>query len=135
MRNATLGPRNWSSDHTSGRSLSLAVVLAGLWQIVAPFLLAFADEQIATRNALGAGIALVLFGGLSAYGHGRWSKTAVFDWLACLTGFWLLLSPFVLNYREVASAFWSAILIGLFSVVVAGFAAVQHQDSDASVTS
>ncbi len=136
MRNATFG-RNWSLDHTSGRTLSLVVVLAGLWQIVAPFLLNFADEQMAMRNAIGTGIALALFAGLGAFGAGRWSRTAVsaFDWLACVAGLWLLISPFVLDYREVTPAFWSAILIGLLSFIIAGFAASQKQGSDASVTS
>jgi len=137
MRNATFGRWNWSLDHTSARTLSLAVVLAGLWQIAAPFLLGFADEQVVTRNAIGTGIAVVLFAGLGAFGLGRWSRTLVsaFDWLACVTGFWLLISPFVLHYREVVPAFWSAILVGLLSFIIAGFAASQKQSSDAHVTS
>jgi len=137
MRNETFGRPSWSVDHTSGRILSLAVVLAGLWQIVAPFLLGFADEQIAMRNAIGSGIALALFAGLGAFGLGRWSRSVVsaFDWLACLTGLWLLISPFVLQYREVAPAFWSAILIGLLSFICAGFAASWKPDSDSRVMS
>jgi len=136
MRNATFGPRFWSLDHTSARMLSLAVVLAGLWQVVAPFLLNFTNEQMAMRNAIGTGIALVLFAGLGAFGAGRWSSTVVsaFNWLACLTGLWLLISPFVLQYREIAPAFWSAIVVGLLSFIIAGYAASQKQGSDASVS-
>jgi len=137
MRNATFTRTNWAPAHTSGRILSLAVVLAGLWQIVAPFLLNFADEQMAMRNAIGTGIALALFAGLGAFGSGRWSRTVVsaFNWLACLAGLWLLISPFVLHYREVAPAFWSAIVIGLLSFIIAGFAASQHHGSDVPETS
>ncbi len=137
MQNATFGRGSWSLDYTSARTLSLAVVVAGLWQIVAPFLLNFADEPMAMRNAIGTGIALALFAGLGAFGYGRWSRTVVsaFDWLACLTGLWLLISPFVLNYREVTPAFWSAILIGLISFITAGFAASQKHGSDTPVTS
>jgi len=137
MRNATFGGGTWSLSHTSGRILSLAVVLAGLWQIGVPFLLNFADEQVVMRNAIATGIALVLFAGLGAFGFGRWSRTVVsaFDWLACLTGLWLLISPFALDYEEIAPAFWSAILIGLFSFISAGFAASQKPGSDVGVTS
>ena len=136
MRNATFGPRFWSLDHTSTRMLSLVVALAGLWQIVAPFLLNFTNEQMAMRNAIGAGIALVLFAGLGAFGVGRLSSAVVsaFNWLACLTGLWLLISPSVLQYREIAPAFWSAIVVGLLSFIVAGYAASQKEDSDASVS-
>jgi len=137
MQNATYGRRNWSLDHTSARMLSLAVVLAGLWQIVAPYLLNFANEQMAMRNAIGTGILLTAFAGLGAFGVGRWSRTTVsaFDWLACLTGLWLLISPFVLQYREVMPAFWSAIMVGLLSFIIAGFAATQKHGSDVSTTS
>ncbi len=91
---------------------------------------------MAMRNAIGSGIGLVIFAGLSAFGVGRWSRTAVsaFDWLACLTGLWLLISPFVLQYQEITPAFWSAILVGLLSFIIAGFAASQKQGTDASVS-
>ena len=60
---------------------------------------------------------------------------SAFDWLACLTGLWLLISPFALNYQEVVPAFWSAILIGLLSFISAGFAASRQQNSAPPVTS
>ncbi len=137
MQNATFGRWSWFLNSTSARILSLVVVLAGLWQIVAPFLLNFADEQIAMRNAIGSGIALVLFAGLGAFGLGRWSRSIVSacNWLACLTGLWLLISPWVLRYREVAPAFWSAILVGVLSFIIAGIVASQRHGSDVPVTS
>jgi len=127
MRNATFGRRTWSPEYTSVRILSWVVILAGLWQITAPFLLNFTHEQTAMRNAIVTGVALSLFAGLGAFGFGRWSRTTIsaFNWLACLTGLWLLISPFVLQYREVAPAFWSAIVVGLLSFLIAGFTASQ----------
>jgi hypothetical protein len=137
MQNATFGRRTWSHDSSTGRILSLVVMLAGLWQVVAPFVLNFADEQTALRTAVGTGIVLALFAGLGAFGINRWSrnKVSIFDGLASLAGLWLIISPFVLQYREVAPAFWSAILIGLLSFACAGFAAIQKHDADAPVTS
>ena len=137
MRNATLGRWHWSLDHRSARLFSLVVVLAGLWQIIVPFLLNFAHEQIAMRNAIGTGILLVLFSGLGAFGMGRWSWTWVsaFDWLACLTGLWLAISPFVLQYRKIVPAFWSALIVGLASFIIAGVVANMKQGSDTPVHS
>ena len=133
MRNATFGRWHWSLDQRSARLLSLVVALAGLLQIVAPFLLNFAHEQTAMRNAIISGILLVLCFGLAAFGLGRWSRTWVstFDWLASLTGLWLAISPFVLQYREVVPAFWSALIVGLISsFIIAGVIASLKQGSD-----
>jgi len=70
MRNATFERQGWSYDSISLPVLSLLVVLAGLWQIVAPVLLNFADNQIVVRNLMASGSALALFAGLSADGRG-----------------------------------------------------------------
>jgi len=132
MRNATFERQGWSHDSTSLPVLSLLVVLAGLWQIVAPFLLNFADEQVVMRNAIATGIALALFACLGAYGNGRWSWSIVraWNWLACLTALWLLSSPFILGYREIEPAFWSAIGVGLLSAIIAGVAAFKYGGRD-----
>jgi hypothetical protein len=122
--------RRWSLDQSSARLLSFVVVLGGLWQIVAPYLLNFADEQAVTRNAIISGILLVLFAGIGAFGIGRWSTTIVraSDWLASLTGLWLAISPFVLRYQEIVPAFWSALIVGLASFIIAGVVASMKQD-------
>ena len=131
----TMFEHRWSLDARSARLLGLVVVLGGLWQIVAPFLLNFADEQTAMRNAIGSGIALALFAGLGAFGFGRWSRSVVsaFDWLACLTGLWLALSPFVLRYQEIVPAFWSALIVGLLSFIIAGVVASTKQGIDTAI--
>jgi len=126
----TMFERRWSLDEQPARLLSLVVGLGGLWQIVAPFVLNFADEQTAMRNSIICGILLVLFSGLAAFGIGRWSWTVVqgSGWLASLTGLWLAVSPFVLRYQEVVPAFWSALIVGLVSFIIAGVVAsvTQH---------
>ena len=134
MRN-TMFERRWSLDQRSARLLSLVVVLGGLWQIVAPYLLNFADQQTVVRNAIISGILLVLFTGIGAFGIGRWSRTYVraSDWLASLTGLWLAISPFVLQYQEIVPAFWSALIVGLVSFIIAGIVASTTQDTDTAI--
>ena len=131
----TMFERRWSLDQRSARLLSLVVVLGGLWQIVAPYLLNFADQQTVVRNAIISGILLVLFAGIGAFGIGRWSRTNVraSDWLASLIGLWLASSPFVLQYQEIVPAFWSALIVGLVSFIVAGIVASTTQDSDTAI--
>jgi len=131
----TMFERRWSLNERSARLLGLVVVLGGLWQIVAPFLLYYADEQLVVRNAIISGILLVLFGGIGALGIGRWSRTVVrtSDWLACLTGLWLAISPFVLRYQETVPAFWSALIVGLASFIIAGTVASMKQGTDTTI--
>lgn len=132
MQNATFGRRVLSPDYSFARLLSLVVVLAGLWQIVAPFLLSFADDRAATWNAIGAGIVLALFAGLGAWGAGRWSQTMSrgFEWLTSIAGLWLAISPFIFGYRDISPAFWSALAVGLVGFIVGGYVASQIREPE-----
>ncbi len=138
MWNMTSTHRSWWLDYRSARLLSLGVVLGGLWQIAAPYLFGFANDQVAMRNAIGSGILLAVFSALSAYGLGRWSTTttSAFGWLASLTGLWLAISPFILNYEAIGPAFWSALIVGLVSFIIAGMvASFAHDHTSGTATS
>ncbi len=127
MAGTTLGGRNWTERYGVGRILSAIVVLFGIWQIIAPYLLGFAGEQNALWNSVGAGILLVVFAGLSIIGAARWHRwPRIFDGLAALTGLWLAASPFVFQYQQVQPAFWSALIVGVLSFIAAGFAAMKQ---------
>jgi hypothetical protein len=129
MAGMTFGGRNMTKSGW-GRLLSGMVALFGVWQIAAPFVLNFADEQMAMRNAVVTGVLLTLFGALAFFGAGHWSGNTVrvFDGLAAFTGFWLLISPWVLGYQPLVPAFWSAIIVGLLCFIGAGFAAVKQPE-------
>lgn len=114
-----------------GRALSAVVAVLGLWQIAAPFVLNFADEQIVFENAIVSGALLAGFAALAFFGAGRWSPSFIraFAGLAALTGLWLVISPWVLDYQALVPAFWSALLVGLIGLLGAGFAAWKQPDS------
>jgi len=59
--------------------------------------------------------------------HARPSHISVFNGLAALIGMWLPIWPWVLNYRAIVPAFWSAIVAGLVGCVGAGLATVKQQ--------
>lgn len=134
MAGTTLGGRNWAQRYGWGRMLSALVVVFGIWQMVAPYLLNFAAEQVALRNAIVCGVLLVIFGGLGFYGLGHWqtSTLRVLHGLAALTGLWLCLSPFALNYQDVTAAFWNAIVVGVLSLLAAGIATAKFDQSSAT---
>ncbi len=126
MAGMTFSGHNSSQQYSWGRIFSGIVVLSGLWQIVAPYILDFSTEQAALWNAVICGVLLVVFAGVPLFGTQRWSQTVIRAccWLASLTGLWLLVSPFVLKYQAVVPAFWSAIVVGLLSLILAGIAAI-----------
>ncbi len=130
MAGMTFGGRNMTK-YGWGRILSGIVALFGIWQIAAPFVLNFADERVAMQNAIVSGVLLLLFGALAFFGIGNWSRNVVrtFEWLASLTGLWLVISPWVLGYQTIVPAFWSAIIVGLIGFIGAGFAATQHSEN------
>jgi hypothetical protein len=123
--------RPWSLDGQFLRVAGAIVVLAGLWQIVVPFLLNFADSRLAMGNAVISGILIVLFAGISLYGTARWSTrlTRASNWLLALTGVWLIISPWVLGYQELGPAFWSAIVVGLVTFVLGGYSATRGSET------
>lgn len=128
MASMTFGGRNASERTTWSRSFSAIVALLGLCQIAAPYVLDFATQETVWRNAIISGVLLTIFGALAFFGTGRWTRTIVsaFAGLGSLTGLWLLISPFVLRYQEDIAAFWSAIIVGLLSFLLAGFAATKQ---------
>lgn len=116
--------RNSLQQYSLSRILMGLVALAGIWQIVSPYVLSFAAEQTAFRNAVVCGVLLMIFGLVGVFGAGQWNQSLVrtFEGLASLTGLWLALSPWVLQYQMITSAFWSAFIVGLFAFICAGFA-------------
>ncbi len=130
MAGMTFGGGN-STTYRWGSILSAIVALSGVWQIAAPFVLDFTDQQIAMPNAIVTGSLLLIFGALAFFGASYWSRTVVraFDWLAALTGFWLLISPWVLDYEAIVPAFWSAIIVGLIGLIGGVVAALKQDET------
>ncbi len=125
MAGTLSGGRNSLRQYNLGRMLMGFVTIAGIWQIAAPYVLNFATEQVAFRNVIVCGVLLAVFGILGVFGAGQWSDSLVrtFAGLASLTGLWLAISPWVLQYQMITAAFWSAFVVGLLAFICAGFAA------------
>ncbi len=134
MAGTTFGGRNGMQTYGWGRLISGIVAIFGLLLLAAPFVLNFAAEQLPMQNAVASGVLLALFGALAFFGAGYWRRNVVraFDWLAALTGLWLLISPWVLDYQASGPAFWSVILIGLIGFI-GGVVAALKQDETAFV--
>ncbi|MCD6397606.1 MAG: SPW repeat protein [Spirochaetaceae bacterium] len=101
--------------------LSWGIALAGLWEILAPFIIGYSSVTGAMANAVIFGIILLGFGIFAALTKSQGSIT-VLSWLNTFLGLWIILAPFVLSYNRVTGAVINDIIIGIV-VAFLGFRA------------
>lgn len=102
--------------------LNWLVAVAGLWQLVSPFILNYSDLTVAMWNAIIVGVVLIVLGAWAALNKEARSGR-ILDWISAILGVWLVASPFVLGYSATATAMWNNIIVGLVVLVLAGWAA------------
>ena len=106
----------------TANTLSWLVAAAGVWELLAPFILGYADIAVAVWNAIIVGIALIALGAWAAL-----TKTANternLDWVTAAVGLWLVLSPFVLGFAVITVAMWNAIIVGIIVIALSAWAA------------
>ncbi len=92
-------------------------VLAGLWSIVAPFAAGYYTvNSMATTEAIVAGL---LIGGFSLWLAVADSAPQYVDYLLGVFGMWAVAAPFVLAYRDLSTAFYSDMVVGIVAFVAA----------------
>ena len=84
--------------------------LLGIWLVISPFVLAFAQLERARWNniACGGAIALLALGAMSE----RRSQAGG-NWFSVLLGIWLIISPFVLGFSARPTPLWNNIILGV----------------------
>jgi hypothetical protein len=93
-------------------------VVLGIWVIISPFVLGFANLQAVMWNDVAVGIAVALLA-LSRRPNHRAGES-----LNVVLGVWLILSAFVLGVTA-AVPFWNSIIFGIIIALVALFASAQ----------
>jgi hypothetical protein len=90
-------------------------LLAGLWLVIAPFVLARETEGPGYWNdiVIGVAVALVTLVRMAAP-----FRTAAFGMVNVILGAWLVAAPFVLAYST-AAATWNDIIVGCVVMVLA----------------
>ncbi len=91
--------------------------LAGIWLILAPFILAYSSVRSALWNDIILGALILVFAavGMSA-NNISWSR-----WLNLLFGIWVFFAPFILSYSATGRALWNDIILGLIVVIMSLF--------------
>ncbi len=103
--------------------LSWLVALAGLWMVIAAFVLEHPADNDAMWNAIIVGVVVVILGAWAAITENA-DTSRVLMWLSVVAGIWLIVAPFVLAYSELATALWNDIIVGIIIVVLGAWSAL-----------
>jgi hypothetical protein len=106
----------------TAKSLSGLVALAGLWEVLSPFILGYSATLAALWNAIIAGVVLIILGVWTALNEEP-GLDKTLEWVNAVVGVWLVVSPFALGYSAVAAAVWNDIIVGAVVIVLAAWAA------------
>lgn len=94
-------------------------VVAGIWLIIAPFLLLYRNST-ARINDIVVGAVIVVFALIRAIAPG--AGTAWLSWLNTLCGLWLIVASFALGYAGVARP--NEVILGIIVVIFGLWSAV-----------
>jgi hypothetical protein len=111
-------------------------VVAGLWLIIAPFVLGYDQIQAALWNDVLVGIVVA---GLAVARLARPLMSPSLSWINAVLGLWLILAPFVLGYGGAVevealatagpvggaqAAMWNDIIVGVIVLVLGAWSAL-----------
>lgn len=99
------------------RTASGLNIVAGIWLIMAPFLVGYANLENAMWNDIicGAIVAILAAIRVSTPLSNPW-----LSWVNVVIGIWLIIAPFILGYSEFPAPVWNDIILG---IIIAGLAA------------
>jgi ABC-type Fe3+-siderophore transport system permease subunit len=105
----------------TANTVSWLIAVAGVWEVIAPFVLGYSDNQTALWNAIIVGVVLVILGAGAALTTEPNTERGL-NGVSAVAGVWLVLAPFILGYSVIQAALWNAIIVGII-VIVLGVAA------------
>lgn len=94
-------------------------VLAGIWEIIAPFVLGYSSNSTATTNDVIVGIIVAVLAAIRFFGA---YAAAWLSWVNAVLGLWLIAAPFVLHYGGTART--NDIIVGIIMAVLGAWSAM-----------
>jgi hypothetical protein len=89
-------------------------LVLGVWLIVSPWILAYAAEQIPSRNAIVAGVVVAVAAAAALFAFRLWE-----EWVNVALATWLIASPGVLEFSTHQAAMWNQVIVGLLVAILA----------------
>lgn len=111
-------------DTGQARIASGVNVLAGLWLIIAPWVLGYGESETAVWNQTVIGVAVAV---LALIRTAAPAQFAALSWINFVFGAWLLVSAFVLQYEPgvaVESIVWNNVIAAIVILAMATWSAM-----------
>jgi hypothetical protein len=96
-------------------------VIAGIWLILAPFILGYWELSAAMWNNVIVGALVLVMAGTRAANP---MAMPGLSWVNVALGIWLILSPFALGHAEYETILWNNIVLGVIVASLAIWSAV-----------
>ncbi len=108
---------------TLQKTLNWIIALAGVWMIIASFVLGYGVGAAPFWDALIVGIIFLVLGAWAAM-TSQVGTDKTLDWLNALVGLWLLISPFVMSYTSLTAPLYNDIIVGIIVIILGAWAAL-----------
>ncbi len=113
------------------RTLGGIDIVLGLWLIVSPFLLGYANLTTPLWNSIIIGVAVAALAATQTSREGY--RRGWTGWVNVVLGIWLIFSPFILGFADVTSALWNNIILGIAITVLAAWSALYSAPNNTQV--
>ncbi len=91
--------------------------LIGIWFIIAPAVLPFAnDNAMGWTSVIGGLILLILAGTAVLSADAR--RQAWMQWVTGLVGIWFIIAPWVLSFTTRPGDFWTSLILGIVALIL-----------------
>jgi hypothetical protein len=115
---------NTITDKITSQWQDIVNFLLGIWLVVSPWVLAYADETMAAWNAAVVGVVIALAAALALVAYQRWE-----EWITAALAAWLIASPFVFGFAAMQAAAWNQFAVGSLVGVLALWRAMAAHDA------
>ncbi len=106
------------SKRKSVKTTSGINIVAGVWLIAAPFVLAFTESTDALWNHIVVGLIVLI---LAAIRVNQPANSAWMSWVNVVLGIWLVVAPFLIGFEE--TPLWNSVISGIVVVVMGAWSA------------
>lgn len=107
----------------TAKTFGWVTAVAGVWEILAPFIIGYSAVTGAMVNAIILGILLLGLGLWTARAQGAGTVQAL-SWIDAVLGLWLILAPFIVGYSGSVGPVVNDIIVGAVVLVVEVWGAI-----------
>ena len=108
-----------ADGQSQARTASAVNIVAGIWLILAPFILGYTSIVQALWNDIVVGIVVAVIAAIRIFTPVR---SSWLSWVNVILGFWLIVAPFILRY-PIATPRWNDIILGIIIIVLSVWSA------------